>query len=105
LHLLFLILFFSPYLKTRFLFNSSPINILQILLRSECSIAKFIHNFVNIYFPLIDSRLLELKMIPKKHVMKFFFFKFPLLLELNFFFSIFEDLQIFLNAYKFIFLF
>lgn len=101
INLLFLLLFFNPNLKTRFFFKTSPINILQINLRSSHSILQFIYNFIYIYFPLIDSFSTELKLLTKHNNVKFCFFKFPLLLELNLLFFSLEYLYIFLNTYKF----
>lgn len=99
--ILLLFLFFTPNFKTRFFFRISQINILQINLRNETTIFKFIKNFIYIYFPLIDSFAAEFKYLNKKNIIKFHFFKFPLLFELNTFFHNIEHLIIFLNSYKF----
>jgi hypothetical protein len=94
-------LFFNPNLKTRFLFKTSQINILQITLRDEKTILAFINNFIYIYFPLIDSFTAEFKYLKNKNIIKFCFFKFPLLFELHTFFQSLEHLFFFLNTYKF----
>ena len=99
--IIMLFIFFTPNFKTRFLFKISQINILQINLRNEKTIFKFIYNFIYLYFPLIDSFVTEFKYLQKKNLIKFSFFKFPLIFELNTFFHLIENLLSFLNIFKF----
>ena len=99
--IILLFLFFNPNTKTRFLFKGSVINILQITLRNETTIFQFLTNFIYIYLPLLDSFSAEVRYLTKKNIVKFCFFKFPLLFELNNFFHSLEHLYMFLNSYKF----
>ena len=101
INLILLLIFFNPYIKTRFFFKCSPINIIQLNLRGQNTILKFINNYIYTYLPLIDSFNAEFRFFKKKNYIKFFFFKFPLLFELNNLFISLEYLYLFLNAYKF----
>ena len=101
INIIILLFFFNPNIKTRFLFKISPVTLLQITLRNQNFISNFINNFVYVYLPLIDSFSAEFKNLQKKNIIKFIFFKFPLLIELNTLFTSLEHLQIFLNTYKF----
>ncbi len=88
LHLLFLIFFFDSIISTQFNATKQllPLNILQIKLRSENIIIKFIKNFIYISLPFLDSFTAEFKTIFTNTVIKLCFFKFPLIYELNVFF-------------------
>lgn len=101
INIMLLLLFVNPYIKTRFFFKTSPINIIQINLRGQNTILNFMANFIEIYFPLIDSFLIEFKFSLKHNTIKFNFFKFPLLFELNILFLSLEHLYLFINNYKF----
>jgi hypothetical protein len=101
INIILLLLFFNTNLKTQFFFKISSINILKLTLRGQNSILRFLSTFIYIYFPLIDSFSAELKFFPKKNIVTFCFFKFPLLFELNILFISLEYLYTFLNNYKF----
>lgn len=103
LHLLFLIFFFDSTIKTKFFSTKHflPLNILQLKLRSENLIFKFIKNFIYISLPFLDSFVAEFKIISTNMIIKLCFFKFPLIYELNVFFMLFDYLHIYLNTYKF----
>lgn len=102
INIIFILLFFNPNLKTRYIFKQTPINILQTTLRTQNSIIIFLNNFIYIYFPLIDSFSIENKFfIKNSNIIVFSFFKFPLLFELNTLFNSLDHLYIFLNNYKF----
>lgn len=101
INIILLLIFFNINTKTRFLFKSTQINILQLSIKSDKLISKFLVNFLNIYFPLIDSFSAEFKFFSQKNIFKFSFFKFPLIFELNSLFTSLEHLYNFLNNYKF----
>jgi hypothetical protein len=103
LHLLFLIFFFDSTIKTQFFTTKQlfPLNMLQIKLRSEKIIIKFIKNFIYLSLPFLDSFTAEFKIITTNTVITLCFFKFPLIYELNVFFVLFDYLHIYLNAHKF----
>ena len=103
LHLLFLIFFFKSNFKTDFLSlkQSIPLNVLQIQLRGEKVIWKFIQNFIYISLPFIDTFTAEFKVSITNLSIKLCFFKFPLIYELNIFFILLDYLHIYLNSYKF----
>jgi hypothetical protein len=100
-NLIFIFLFFNPYVKTYFFFKSSLVNIVCISLRGLMPILRFIFNFIFVYFPLIDSFFAEFKILSQTNIVKICFFKFPVLLELNSLFLSFEFLYLFLNTSKF----
>lgn len=100
INMILFLIFFNPNTKTRFLFKTTQINILELHLKSKILILKFLNNFIFIYFPLIDSFSTEFKFIMKKNTIIFSFFKFPLLFELNSLFNSIEYLYTFLNNYK-----
>ncbi|MBS1736517.1 MAG: hypothetical protein JSS98_07900 [Bacteroidetes bacterium] len=103
LHLLFLIFFFDSTLTTQFYTTKQlmPLNILQIKLRKEYTILKFVKNFIYISLPFLDTFTAEFKIIFTNTIIKLCFFKFPLIYELNVFFILFDYLHIYLNIYKF----
>ena len=103
LNLLLLVFFFHSQIKTRFYCAhiEAPYNVLQIRLRTEQSILKFIQNFIYVSLPFIDSFILEGRIQYNLTFVKLNFFKFPLVYELNIFFSAFDYIHIYLNAFKF----
>lgn len=103
LNILLLVFFFQPQIKTRFYCShiEAPYNVLQIDLRKEISILKFIQNFIYVSFPFLDSFILEGRIQSNLTFVKLNFFKFPLIYELNIFFSAFDYIHIYLNAFKF----
>lgn len=103
LHLLFLLFFFDSTMKTLFYTTKKflPLNVLQIKLRSENTIIRFIKNFIYISLPFLDSFTAEFKILFTNTIIKLCFFKFPLIYELNVFFILFDYLHIYLNSYKF----
>ena len=101
LHIILLLLFTNPNMKTQFFFKTAPINLVRLQLKGSNAILCFIFNFIYIYFPLIDSFSCELKYNLRYNLIKFCFFKFPLLFELNILFLSLEYLYLFLNNYKF----
>lgn len=101
LHILILLFFFNVNILTRFYLKVFPVNILQIKLRNSISLYRFLNNFFYVYFPLIDSFSTEFKVFFSQDIIKFNFFKFPLVYELNLFFLSMEYLYLFLNNYKF----
>ena len=101
LHMIILLIFYNPNTKTRFLFKTHQINILEIKFKSENSISFFLHNFIYIYFPRIDSFSADFKFFSGKNIISFSFFKFPLIFELNSLFNSIEFLYTFINTYKF----
>lgn len=101
LHIIIMLIFYNPSTKTRFLFKTHQMNILEINFKSEKSIFFFIHNFIYIYFPRIDSFSAELKFFSQKNIVSFSFFKLPLIFELNSLFNSIEYLYNFINSYKF----
>ena len=101
LNMILMIIFFNPNTKTRFLFKTSQINILELNFKSEHLILRFLFNFIYIYFPQIDSFTAEFKFFLKKNAIKFSFFKFPFIFELNSLFGSIDYLYSFMNNYKF----
>lgn len=101
MHIIFFLLFFNPNIKSRYFFKLTPVNILQLNLKKQMSIIWFLQTYIYVYFPLIDSFSAELKVSSKNNIIKFSFFKFPLVFELNALFNSLDHLYSFLNNYKF----
>lgn len=101
INMILMLIFYNPNTKTRFLFKTSQINILEIHFKSDNSIYNFIHNFVYIYLPQIDSFSAEFKFFSRKNSLQFTFFKFPLVFELNSLFNSIEYLYNFISNYRF----
>lgn len=101
IHMIIMLIFYNPSAKTRFLFKTQQMNILELKLKSRKSIFQFLHNFIYIYFPRIDSFSTEFKFFDERNIIKFSFFKFPLIFELNTLFNSIEYLYSFINTYRF----
>lgn len=101
INMVLMLIFYNTNMKTRFLFKTSQTNILELSLKSEHLIFSFIENFIYIYFPQIDSFSAEFKFFYSKNIIKFTYFKFPIIFELNSLFNSIEYLYNFINNYKF----
>lgn len=95
------LLMFNNKSNSFFIFKNTNINFITTVLTSKSQIFIFLHHYVNVYLPLIDSFFVDSKILFKKELITLSFFKFPLFFELNIIFSSIEYLLSFLNSYKY----
>lgn len=95
------LLLFQQKAKTFFLLKNSNINFITTVLTSKKDILIFLHNYLYIYLPLIDSFLVDWKILYNRDVVSFCFFKFPIFFELSVIFLSVEHLLPLINSYKY----